>query len=103
MIALILGCTGVHSDTANDYGLVAVEDFDYACNNWADSVYPLFEVSTNLCEASHIYSTLTFDDERRETIWLEETNECLWEFKLYLIEEACISLTNVELVAKLED
>lgn len=102
MIAFILGCSGVHSDTSEDYNHVIVEDFDYVCNNWADSVYPLFEVTTNRCDVSHVYCTITFDDERYETILLEETSDCLWEFQLYLIEEACISITNVELAAKIE-
>jgi len=101
MIALIFGCTGVHSDTS-DNSLVEVEEFDYVCNEWADSIYPLFEVTTNRCDASHIYCTVTFDEERHETVWLEETNECLWEFKLYLLEESCISITGVELIAKIE-
>lgn len=103
MLFFILSCVSEHSDSSNPYNIVEVEEFTYACNDWADSVYPLFEVSTNLCKASHVYCTITFDEDRSETIWLEETDECLWEFKLYLIDESCISVTDVSLTAKMED
>ena len=103
MLFFILGCVSEHSDSSNPYNIVEVEEFTYSCNDWADSVYPLLEIETNQCKASHVYSTITFDDDRQEVHWLEETSECLWETKLYLVSDACISVTEVTLTAKLED
>jgi hypothetical protein len=100
VLMLLLGCSNT-DEVVSDI-IIHEDNYQWVCVDKIDASIIDFTVQHCYPEPDNVKAELTLNNGLLYDVELLEVHECLWEAQQVMIDEVCIQITDVTIIAKID-